>query len=104
MPSFHPLAGMTVIVSSLVPFDVATKTTSLILIDTNASAILNEQTPLTVDSWEQYSREIQVVRIKESYSVDVIDEGRGIAVAKNIPLVANEIFNDPQVVLNDLTP
>ena len=104
MPSFHPLAGMTVIVSSLVPFDVATKTTSLILIDTNASAILNEQTPLTVDSWEEYSREIQVVRIKESYSVDVIDEGRGIAVAKNIPLVANEIFNDPQVVLNDLTP
>ena len=104
LPSFHPLSGMTVVVSPMVPYDPITKTTSLILIDTSASAILNEQVPLTVNAWEEMSREIQVVRIKEAYSVDVIDEGRGIAVAKNIPLVPNEIYNDPQVVINDLTP
>lgn len=104
LPSYHPFSGMTIIASHMVPYDPITKTTSLILIDTSASAILNEQVPLTVDSWEEYSREIFVVRIKEAYSVDVIDEGRGIAVAKNIPLVPNEIFNDPQVVINDLTP
>lgn len=104
LPSFHPLSGITIIASHMVPFDAVTKTTSLILIDTSASAILNEQTPLTVDTWEEYSREIYVVRIKEAYSVDVIDEGRGISVAKNIPLVPNEIFNDPQVVLNDIAP
>ena len=104
LPSYHPLSGLTIIASHMVPYDAVTKTTSLILVDTSASAILNEQVPLTVDSWEEQSREIYVVRIKEAYSVDVIDEGRGIAVAKNIPLVANEIFNDPQVVINDLTP
>ena len=104
LPSFHPLSGMTVIVSPMVPYDPTSKTTSLILIDTSASAILNEQVPLTVNAWEEMSREIQVVRIKEAYSVDVIDEGRGIAVAKNIPLVPNEIYNDPQIVINDLTP
>ena len=104
LPSYHPLNGITIIASHMVPYNPVTKTTSLILIDTSASAILNEQVPLTVDSWEEFSREIFVVRIKEAYSVDVIDEGRGIAVAKNIPLVANEIFNDPQIVLNDLTP
>lgn len=101
LPSFHPLSGMTVITSHMVPFDRDAKTTSVILIDTSASAILNEQVPLTVNQWEEYSREIQVIRIKESYSVDVIDEGRGIAVAKNIPLVPNEIFNDPQVVITN---
>ena len=104
LPSFHPFSGLTIIVSHMVPFDPILKTTSLILIDTSASAILNEQVPLTVDSWEEYSREISVVRLKEAYSVDVIDEGRGIAVARNIPLVANEIFNDPQVVISNLTP
>ena len=104
LPSYHPFSGMTIIASHMVPYDAVTKTTSLILIDTSASAILNEQVPLTVDSWEEYSREIYVVRIKEAYSVDVIDEGRGIAVAKNIPLVPNEIFNDPQVVITDLAP
>ncbi len=106
LPSFHPLAGLTVIASNLVPFDHATRTTSIMLIDTDATAILNEQTPLTVDSWDEHSREIVVVRLKESYSVDVIDEGRGIAIAKNIPLVPNELFIDPTVVLNaaDLAP
>lgn len=104
LPSYHPLSGLTIIASYMVPYNAVNKTTSLILIDTSASAILNEQVPLKVDTWEEYSREQFVVRIKESYSVDVIDEGRGIAVAKNIPLVANEIFNDPQIVINDLTP
>lgn len=104
LPSYHPLSGLTVIASHMVPYDPITKTTSLILIDTSASAILNEQVPLTVDTWEEQSREIYVVRIKEAYSVDVIDEGRGIAVAKNIPLVPNEIYNDPQIVISDLTP
>lgn len=98
-PSFSPLSGMTVIVSNLVPFNTVTKTTSIILIDTTATAILNEQVPLTVDSWEEQSREIYAVRLKESYSVDVVDEGRGICVAKNIPLVPNEMFIDPQIVI-----
>lgn len=99
LPSFHPLNGLMVISSNLVPFDAVAKTANIILIDTSATAILNEQTPLTVDSWEEQSREIIAVRIKESYSVDVIDEGRGIAVAKNIPLVPNELYIDPQVVI-----
>lgn len=105
LPSFHPLSGLTIIASNLVPFDATAKTTSIMLIDTSATAILNEQVPLTVDSWEEYSREIVSVRIKEAYSVDVIDEGRGIAVAKNIPLTPNELFIDPQVTIDvkDLT-
>lgn len=106
LPAFHPLAGMTILTSNLVPFDAVAKTTSIILLDTSATAILNEQTPLTVDSWDENSREIVAVRLKESYSVDVIDEGRGIGIAKNIPLVANELYIDPQVVINaeTLTP
>ena len=98
-PAFHPFSGMVVIASDLVPFDPVAKKTSIILVDTSATAILNEQTPLTVDSWDEQSREIVAVRLKESYSVDVIDEGRGICVAKNIPLVPNELYVDPQVVI-----
>lgn len=103
LPSYSPLSGMTVITSHLVPFDRINQTTSIIMIDTEASGVLNVQAPLTVDSWEEMSREITAVRIKEAYSIDVIDGGLGILVAKNIPLVANEIFLNPQVVINDLT-
>ena len=52
----------------------------------------------------EQTREITAVRLKESYSIDVIDGGLGILVAKNIPLVPNELFINPQVVINDLTP
>lgn len=98
-PSYHPLAGLTVITSNLVPFDPVARTTSIILVDSSATAILNEQEELTVDSWDEMARDIIAVRLKEAYSVDIIDEGRGIAVAKNIPLVPNELYIDPQVVI-----
>lgn len=100
LPSFHPMNGMTIIVSNRVPFNAEKRTTSFILLDTSATAILNEQVPLSVDSWPEESREQIAVRIKEAYSVDVVDEGRGIAVAKNISLDPNEMYLDPQVVIN----
>lgn len=104
LPSYSPLAGVTIITSHLVPFDAINQTTSIIMIDTEASGVLNVKNPLTVDSWDEMTREITAVRIKESYSIDVIDNGLGILVAKNVPLVPNEIFMNPQVVLNDLQP
>lgn len=103
LPSYSPLAGVTIITSHLVPFDRINQTTSIIMIDTESSGVLNVKTPLTVDSWAEQTREITAVRLKESYSIDVIDGGLGILVAKNIPLVPNELFINPQVVINDLT-
>ena len=103
LPSYSPLSGMTVITSHMVPFDRINQTTSVIMIDTQASGVLNIQEPLTVDSWEEMTREITAVRLKEAYSIDVIDGGLGILVAKNVPLVPNELFMNPQVVINDLT-
>lgn len=103
LPSYSPLSGMTVITSHMVPFDRVNQTTSIFMIDTDASGVLNVQAPLTVDSWEEMTREITAVRLKEAYSIDVIDGGLGILVAKNIPLVPNELFLNPQVVINDLS-
>ena len=104
LPSYSPLSGVSVITSHMVEFDPVSQTTSIIMIDTGASGVLNQQKPLTVDSWEYTSREIIAVRIKEAYSIDVIDKGRGILVAKNVPLVPNEFFYNPVAVINDLAP
>lgn len=103
LPSFSPLAGMTIIASHFVPLDVQNQTTSIIMLDTSATAIMNVKQPLTVDSWDEITRKITAVRISESYSIDVIDKGLGILVAKNVPLVPNELNLNPQVVINDLT-
>ena len=104
LPDYSPLSGITIITSHLVPFDPVARTTSIIMLDTESSAILNEQAPMTVDSWDDSAREVTSVRIKESYSIDIIDKGRGVILARNVPLVANEIFNDPHIVINDMAP
>jgi hypothetical protein len=104
LPSYSPLSGMNIVLSHFVPFDDVNQTTSVIMLDTNASGVLNIRSPLSVDSWDEMSREITSVRIKESYSLDVLDGGLGILVAKNVPLVPNEMFYNPQVVINDPTP
>lgn len=104
MPSYSPLSGISIVVSHMVALNPVDQTTSIFMIDTAATGIINVREPIRVDEWREESREITAVRIKESYSIDVIDSGRGIMVAKNVPLVPNEIFNNPQVVLNDLTP
>lgn len=104
LPGYSPVAGMNVVTSHFVPLDAVNQTTTIIMIDTEASGVLNVKDELTVDSWDEMKRGIIAVRIRESYSIDVIDEGRGILVAKNIPLVPNEMFVNPIAVVNDLAP
>ena len=102
--SYSPLSGIGLIVSHMVPFDKDAQTTSIIMLDSTATAVLNQKVPLTVDTWEEVQREIRAVRVKETYSIDVIDQGKGIVVAKNIPLVPNELYIDPIVTITDLAP
>ena len=49
LPSYSPLSGVSVITSHMVEFDPVSQTTSIIMIDTGASGVLNQQKPLTVD-------------------------------------------------------
>lgn len=104
LPAYSPVSGIQMIVSRHVPFDPVAQTTSIIMLDSTASVLINVQEDMKVDSWDEKAREHVVVRIKESYSVDILDQGRGVVVAKNVPLVANEIFVNPVVTITDLTP
>ena len=100
LPAFHPLNGMNIIVTDRVPYDPVAKVTSIIMVDTSAGAVLNVQEKLTTETYVDDHKRLQYIRIREAYSVDILDEGRGVAVALNIPIVPNELFVDPIVTLN----
>ena len=102
IPSFSPLSGLTVIPSPYVPYDKVNKTASIILIDTSNTGAIVINEPISLDSWENKENDVQVVKIKEKYGMAIYDQGRAVAIAKNISIEPNEIFNNPQTVLTDL--
>lgn len=102
IPSFSPLSGLTVIPSRYVPYNSVARTADLILVDTSNTGAIVINEPLTLDSWENKENDVQVVKIKEKYGLALYDQGRAVAIARNISLDPNEIFNNPQVVLTDL--
>ena len=91
---------MNIIVTDRVPYDPVAKVTSIIMVDTSAGAVLNVQEKLTTETYVDDHKRLQYIRIREAYSVDILDEGRGVAVALNITIVPNELFVDPIVTLN----
>ncbi len=40
--------------------------------------------PLSTDNWTDPERDIRLLKTKERYGVGILDNGRGIAVARNL--------------------
>lgn len=102
IPAFSPLSGLTIIPTPWVPYDKVNKTASIIMLDTSNTGAIVVNEALTLDSWENKENDVQVVKIKEKYGLAMYDQGRAVAIAKNISLEPNEIFNSPQIVLDNL--
>lgn len=102
IPSFSPLSGITVIPSPYVPYDKTAKTATIFMIDTKATGAIVINEPITLDTWDNKENDLKVIKIKEKYGLALYDQGRAVAVAKNISLEPNEVFQNPHTVLTDL--
>lgn len=45
------------------------------MVDTSAGAVLNVQEKLTTETYVDDHKRLQYIRIREAYSVDILDEG-----------------------------
>ena len=71
-------------------FDVATKTTDIIMFNSrNLGALIVDDKP-HVKEWDEPQFGIQNLGIEESYGFGVLNEGQAIAVAKNAKVRQNE--------------
>lgn len=102
IPSYSPLSGLTVIPSPYVPYDEATNTASIIMLDTRNTGVLVTNEPLTIDGWDEKANDLKVIKLREKYALALYDQGRAVAIARNISLEPNEIFNNPQITLDNL--
>ena len=79
-----PVAGLQLHFSPYVPFDEVNKKFDLYIIDRNNCGVMVVKDPISVEQFDDPSRDIQALKVKERYGVGTLNGGLGIGVAKNI--------------------
>lgn len=77
--------GLQISFSPWVPFDQVSKTFSFYVLDRNNVGVLLVKDPMSTEQFDDPTRDIQALKVKERYGVGILHGGYGIAVAKNIP-------------------
>lgn len=85
--------GVNIIMTPYAPLDRVNKKFDIIAIDRKNLGIIAQREALTTESFDQPERDVTTVKIKERYGVAIADDGRGIAVAKNLVLAPT--YNPP---------
>ena len=70
--------------SPFVQFDKQKKRFDMYCIDRSNVGVIAEKEALTTDNWSDPERDIRLLKCKERYGVGILDNGRGIAVARNL--------------------
>jgi hypothetical protein len=90
--SSSPL-GLNVLVSPFASFTAAAGATpaksDVFLIDRNEVGVLLQRDDLSTDEFDDPSRDIRALKLKERYDIVMLGDGEGITVAKNVDLVRN---------------
>lgn len=85
-----------VILSPRVKFDKANKTFDMYVIDRNNIGAIVQREDLSVEKWTNPEIDVRIIKAKERYGIGIMDNGKGIAVAKNISAMPS--FPRPTVV------
>ena len=75
---------LTVNFSPFVRFDKQEKRFDMYCIDRNNVGVIAEKEGLQTDNWTDPERDLRLLKVKERYGVGILDNGRGITVARNI--------------------
>jgi hypothetical protein len=99
IPSYfpHPLS---VVVSPFVPFNVHNNTCDIMIFDSSNLGALVVDEDVVSDQWEDLSADIIKVKLRERYTFAIYEDGLGIGVMKNVPVVANEISFPAQATIS----
>jgi len=104
-PRYLP-SPLEVIVTQYVPFQYGTRTsgtanettkgamTNIIMADSSVCGLIGQGYPVKMDRWTEPERDIENIKLKESWGLGVLEQGKGIAVARNIAIARNYNFEN----------
>jgi len=67
---------------------------NLIMVDSSNVGVIGQSMPVTMDRWADPERDIENIKIKEAWGLAVLEQGKGIAVARNITTDRNYNFEN----------
>lgn len=80
-----------IIVSPFVPYDPAKKLTDIYMFDSSELGVLIVDEEINVEEFDDPARDIRKIKLMERYGVGILNEGKAIAVLRNVHVVPNEI-------------
>ena len=92
---------LTINFSPFVHFDKINKKFDMYCINRNNVGVICEKEALSTDNWTDPERDIRLLKCKERYGVGILDNGRGITVARNLA-VAPSYPLPPEVSIRDI--
>lgn len=112
-PSYLP-SPIQVIVTHYVPFVYGSQgiermdtgcATNVIMVDSNNCGVIGQSEPVRTDRWVDPERDITNIKLRESYGMAVLEQGKAIAKASNVSIARNYNFeNSNSVTLSNLVP
>jgi len=96
------LGAIRVLISPYVPFSnavtlgtgVTKPTASVIMLDSSNAGLLVVRDPVTMTDWTDKARDIQNVKLIERYGMNAVEQGKGVAVARNVVIDRNYVFDN----------
>lgn len=70
--------------SPFVRFDKQGKKFDMYCLDRSSVGVIIQKEALTTDNWSDPERDVRLLKVKERYGVGIVNNGRGITVARNI--------------------
>lgn len=104
LPSYNPLSGsgLSIVTSPLVAIDSEARVGDILMLDPNNSALLAIAEMLHITEWDEQINDMKVVKFRERWALNVVDNGKGIAIARNVSLDSNQVIVEPHLVLSDV--
>jgi hypothetical protein len=67
---------------------------NIIMVDSNNCGIIGQSYPVTMDRWTDPERDIENIKIREGWGLAILEQGKAVAVARNITTDRNYNFEN----------
>ncbi len=94
------LGNLAIVVTPYIPFDAAKRLTDIYLCDRNELGFLVVDEDPTTEEFDDPRVDIRKIKIRERYALAMNNEGQGVAVLRNVKVVANEIVLPAQAQID----
>ena len=107
-PRYLP-TPLEVLVTQYVPFQYGPRTpgspnettkgsiSNIIMVDSSNCGLLGQSMTVTMDRWTDPERDIENIKLKEMWGLALLEQGKGIAIARNISSDRNYAFENSNV-------